>query len=325
MAKVSQYGQGFTNGLVVRGLPINQVHPGKVFYVNNSSVLPEGGIGGSNSNDGSYLRPFSTIDYAVSRCTANRGDIVLVMPGYTQSVSAAAGLGLDVAGVAVIGLGSGSKRPTITLDTANTADIDVSAANISIQNMIFVANFLAIATCFEMVSATDFTVEYCEFRDTSSVLNFVNIIDTDAVANGNDGLYFCHNQIYSLSTTAATTAIEIDEAISRLKVNDNFYVGAVLNNTPALIEAAAFDMTNLEVARNVVFRPNTDTATGGILLEGTTTASTGMVYGNHCKTLDVAGMLIMTTGSALGFHENYLSGTADSSGIIIPAADSDGS
>jgi hypothetical protein len=84
-------------------------------------------------------------------------------------------------------------------------------------------------------------------------------------------------------------------------------------------------MLSLEVDYNIVFRPNTDTSTGGILLEGTGAAMTGMVHHNHCKTLDVAGMLVMTLTSALGFHENYLSGTADKSGLLIPAADDDGS
>lgn len=325
MARINNFANGFTNGVLIRGLPLTQVHPGRVFWVNNSTVLPDGGIGGSNGNDGSYLRPFSTIDYAIGRCKASRGDVILVMPGYTQTISAAAGITFDVAGVAVVGLGIGSLRPTITFDTATTADISVTADNVSIQNMIFVSNFLDVADCFDIVSAAEFTVEYCEFRDTSSSLGFTNIIDTDAVANGCDGLYFCHNRVSTLDATAGTSVINIDEAQDRVTANDNFIVMAALNNTPALLDLATFVMTNLEVARNVVFRPSTDTATGGVLLEGTGEGMTGMVYGNHCKTLDVAGMLIMTLSSALGFHENYLSGTADTSGLLIPAADSDGS
>ena len=323
MARVSQYGLGFTNGLLVRGLPVNQVHPGRVFYVNNSSVLPDGGIGGSNGNDGSYLRPFSTIDYAVSRCKASRGDIVLVMPGYTQTITAAAEIGLDVAGVAVIGLGAGSLRPTITFGTNATADIDVSAANISIQNFIFIANVASCATCFEMVSATDFTVEYCEFRDAAATTGFINVIDTNAVANGNDGLYFAHNRVYGLDDIAATSALDIDEAISRLVVTDNFVVQAQsVDNTPILIDAATFNLTNTEIARNKCFRPSL-AETAGWLLETSSTASTGMVYDNYGKIIDAAGILLITTGSTLGMVNNLVSGAADTSGFVIPAADTD--
>ena len=325
-ATMSNYPGGFKNGVMIRGMPLVQTHPGKVFWVGNAAAtVLTGQRAASDGNQGSFNDPFSTLDYAINQCVASRGDVIMIKPGHAETFSNATSLDFDKAGVAIIGLGLGSLRPTFTFDTAAAATIDVTVANVSIQGCLFVANFADVASCFTLTTAKDFTVEYCEFRDTSASLNFINIVDTNATANAADGLYFCHNRILSSGTTAATTAIEVDAAISRMTVNDNFYVGAAISNTPALIEAATFDMTNLEVARNIVYRPNTDTATGGILLEGSTTASTGMVYGNHCKTLDVAGMLIMTTGSVLGFHENYLSGTADTSGIIIPAADSDAS
>ena len=323
--KISQYGLGFTQGLLVRGLPVTQVHPGRIFWVNNSSVLPDGGIGGSNGNDGTYLRPFSTIDYAVSRCTASRGDIVLVMPGYTQTITAAAEIGLDVAGVAVIGLGAGSLRPTITFGTNATADIDVSAANISIQNFIFIANVASCATCFEMVSATDFTVEHCEFRDAAATTGFINLIDTDAVANGNDGLYFCNNRWKSLDDIAATSALDIDEAIDRMVVNDNFIVcNQAVNSTPVLVDAATFNLTNVEIARNKVYRLG-DAATGGILLETSSTASNGFVYDNKATCSDPTAILLITTGSKLGFHNNLVQGAEDLSGFVLPAIDADAS
>ena len=34
-------------------------------------------------------RPFATIDYAVGQCTASQGDIIYVMPGHAETVSAA--------------------------------------------------------------------------------------------------------------------------------------------------------------------------------------------------------------------------------------------
>jgi len=109
---LSNFPQGFTNGVTIRGIPIVQLHPGKVFYVNNSTVLAENGVGGSDGNPGTLQRPFSTIDYAIGRCTAGRGDIILVMPGHAETVTSATMINMDVAGVAIIGLGTGSSRPT---------------------------------------------------------------------------------------------------------------------------------------------------------------------------------------------------------------------
>src|SRR3990167_6420851 len=114
----SSFPNGFAGGYSVRGVPQTVTHPGRVFWVNSSTVLPLGGIGGSNTNDGSYLKPFATLDYAVGRCLANRGDVIYVMPGYTQAMAAADAVDVDVAGVTIIGLGRGTKRPKFTYSNA---------------------------------------------------------------------------------------------------------------------------------------------------------------------------------------------------------------
>ena len=247
----------------------------------------------------------------------------MVMPGYTQTITAAAEIGLDVAGVAVVGLGAGSLRPTITFGTNATADIDVSAANISIQNFIFIAAVASCATCFEMVSATDFTVEHCEFRDAAATTGFINVIDTNAVANGNDGLYFANNKVRGLDDIAATSALDIDESIDRLVVLDNVVVqNQAVNDTPVLIDAASFNLTNAEIGRNKVYRLGA-AATGGILLETSSTASNGFVHDNYAVCSDPTAILLITTGSKLGFHNNLVQGAEDLSGFVLPAIDAD--
>ena len=325
--RMSKYGS-FAAGVSIRGMPLVQTHPGRVYWVYNGTTLDTGHKSGSDGNKGTFEAPFATIDYAIGQCRANKGDIIFVKPGHAETITTAAILVMDVAGIAIVGLGQGANRPTLTFGTNTTANIPITAANMSIQNFLFVANKAAVVSVFTATSTntpTDFTVENCEFRDSSSSLNFITIITGNATANSMDGLYFGYNRISSLGTTAATTAIAILEAADRVRVTHNFGVWAVLNNTPTLMSTSTFNMLSLEVDYNVVVRPNTDTATGGILLEGTGETFTGMVHHNHCKTLDVAGMLIMTLSSKLGFHENYLSGTADTSGLLIPAADDDGS
>lgn len=319
----SNYPNGFTNGVTIRGIPLQQAHPGEVFFVNNSSVLAKGGVGGSNGNDGTYLRPFSTIDYAVGRCTAGRGDIIFVMPGHAETISSNAIIALDVAGICVIGLGTGSARPTLTY-TAAAATIIVSAANITVTNILHVANFAAVVTAYTNNAAPEFCVDNCEFRDTSSILNFVATVLTTASVSA-DGLTYTKNKVFGLGTTANTTPVKLVADTSRVTINDNQVVLAALSNVSGLLAHAALVVTNLEMARNNIFRPSTDTATGGMLITRTSTTNTGHVHNNVVKSLDVAGMLICTTGSAYGFTNNLMSGTADTSGILIPAADSDAS
>lgn len=319
----SNYPHGFTNGVIIRGVPLQQSQPGQVYFVNNSSVLADGGIGGSNGNPGTYQKPFSTIDYAVGRCVAGRGDLILVMPGHAETISTNAIITLDVAGVAILGLGVGSARPTLTY-TAAAATINVTAANITVSNILHVANFADVAAAYTNNAGPEFCIDNCEFRDTSSILNFLSTLTT-TVSVSADGLMYVKNKVFGLGTTAATTPIKVLGTISRLTITDNRVVLAALSNTSALLAHAALVVTNLEMARNNVFRPSTDTSTGGMLITRTSTTNTGMVYDNKVKSLDVAGMLIVTTGSAYGFTNNLMSGTADTSGILIPAADSDGS
>lgn len=149
---------------------------------------------GTNAAGGGFSPdvPLASIDYAVGLCTANKGDVIYVMPGHAETVSAAAGLDLDVAGITIIGIGTGSLQPTVTLDTANTADIDVDAANITVENIRFHANFLDIAAAID-VNADDFTLRRCRFTEEGADLN-AKIWVQDAAAAGSDRITIedCH-------------------------------------------------------------------------------------------------------------------------------------
>lgn len=321
----SNYPNGFSSGITIRGIPLTQTHPGKTFWVSNAAAAAlTGHRAGSDGNRGTFEAPFATLDYAIGQCTAGRGDIIFIKPGHAENVSSATAILADVAGVAIVGLGIGTARPTFTFDTATTAKIPVSAANVTFSNIVFVANFADIATFFLLTTAQGFTVDRCEFRDTSAILNALTVITT-TVSVVADDISFTNNRVLSLGTTAATTAIKVLGTHNKLTICDNYFTRAAISNTAVVLAHAALVVTNLDMGRNVVFSPTTDTSTGGLLITRTATTNTGMVYDNYVKSLDVAGMLIVTTGSAYGFTQNFMSGTADTSGINIPAADSDGS
>ena len=320
----SNFPSGFAQGLTIRNLPLTMINPGKVFWVYNGTALQPGQRGGSDGNRGTYDSPFSTIAGALAQCTAGRGDIIMVKPGHAETISSASVLSLNVADVAIIGLGAGSKRPTLTFSTANTANIPVTAANISISNFLFVANFLAVASVFTATGTTtptDFTVDNCEFRDTSSVLNFVSIVTGNATANSMDGLSFTNNRISSLGTTAATTAIKFSAAVDRVTITDNFGNWAILNDTAAMLAAGANNVTNLNFGRNRLNRPNTS-STGGSFISTSATAWTGHAYDNYMYQLDNTAGIWIPTGTGLAFSNNYrpITGAADKSGLINPAA-----
>ena len=320
----SNYPSGFATGLTVRGLPILQAQPGRVFWVGNGTTLLPGTTAGADGNPGTYQRPLATIDAALDKCTANCGDIVMVKPTHAEAISDATTLLLNKAGVAVVGLGSGSNRPTLTFDAATTANLPLSAANMSIQNFLFVANFADIAsliTASGTSTPTDFSLEHCEFKDTSAILNALTIVTGNATANSLSGFSFLYNRVSSLGTTAATTAIVLAAAADRMKILGNFGVSAVVDDTPAILQGGAHNMTNLEIAYNNWFRPNTS-STGGSFVGSSSTACTGIAHHNNFWQLDASAGIWIATGTKLGFFENYspITGAADKSGLINPVA-----
>lgn len=293
---------------------------GRFYIVGKASLASLQEVAGmypTNYPDGVPM-VYNTLALASAACVASRGDIIFVMPGHTENISSSTAITLSVAGITVIGLGKGSLRPTFTLDTAATARINVTAANITIANCIFIANFADIATCFLNNAAPGFEVLNCEFRDTSSILNFLAIVTTTVSVNA-DGLKFNGNRLKILGITAATTPIKVAGTMDRITINDNFITKAVLNNTSCLLAHGALVVTNLEMARNKVFSANTDSATGGLLITTSSTTNSGMVYDNYVQALDVAAAILVTAGCAYGMFNNLYDGDADASGFVLPA------
>ena len=220
---------------------------------------------------------------------------------------------------------------TYQLDTAQTQTtsaatvIATQGVGVSIQNIQFTAQFANVASVFTATAASmpkDFTVERCEFRDLSSVLNFVSIITGPATtANSMDGLVFDANRISSLGTTAATTAIKFVVANDNVAIRDNFGVWAVLNDTAAMLSTGANNVTNFDFGRNRLNRPNTS-STGGSFISTSATGCTGHCYDNYMWQLDNSAGIWIATGTGLAFTNNYspITAAADKSALINPVA-----
>ena len=172
-----------------------KVSTGARFFVHSGTGTNSTGYGMNPD------RPFASIDYAVGQCTASKGDIIYVMPGHAETVSAAGGLDLDVAGISVIGLGTGTLQPTVTLGTAETADVDVDAANITIENIHFKSAFADIVACID-VNATDCTIRRCRFTEAADNQNFLICVLGAAGATSD---YLTVEDCYCIQDDAANT------------------------------------------------------------------------------------------------------------------------
>src|ERR1051325_9126450 len=130
------YNQMSRYGALSRVLPL--MNPAaKVFFVGPSAASWYADFGNifPVDEDG-VVRVHSSIANALSNCVASRGDVVLVLPGYTETVTAA--ITVSVAGVSIIGIGNGALKPTITVN--GTIDgFNVTAASVLIDNIAFAA------------------------------------------------------------------------------------------------------------------------------------------------------------------------------------------
>jgi hypothetical protein len=303
MSGPSNYPNGFTQGITIRGLPIHQVHPGEVFWVNNSSVLAKGAVGGSDGNDGSYRRPLSTIDAAINKCTASRGDIILVMPGHIETILNATSIVPDVAGIAIVGLGSGSLRPTIKFNHAD-ATLTVTGDNTSFSNLLFLSTITAVAT--GITADTGTTVSNCEFNWELTGDDFVQMIDIDT----QDNVLVEDCRFIAEDTGGCDQAIRLDTSTD-IVIRNNYIYG---DFTDACVISETGASTNLLIEGNTLY--NSDTAAGSLF--GLDVADLGILSNNMCGTLfTTAPETALDPGSMLCL-ENYVCNNIDESGAIVP-------
>lgn len=230
---------------------------------------------GSNGNDGTLEAPYATIDYAIGTCTASRGDTIIVMPGHTETVTAAGGIALDVAGVNIIGIGEGSIRPTVNFTTAVGASMTISAANCLVRNILFTGGIDALTNPIS-VSAADVTLDGCEWRDVTG--QATDVILTTAAANRLKIINHRHDGATAAGGASAIAIVGGDRIlIQNCRFDGNFSVGVIDIRTTAT--------TDLEVT-NVWARTRN---AADIFLVDTITASTGIIGPNiHLQLTDNA-------------------------------------
>lgn len=319
----SNFPSGFAAGVSIRGVPLIQTHPGKVFWVSNVTTgLLSGQKGGSDGNKGTFDAPFSTLDYAVGQCAANRGDIIFVKPGHAETISSATALALDVAGIAIVGLGSGTNRPTFTLDTATTATIGVSAANITMTNCVITANFADIVSAFTLTTAKYFTLHRCDIAATATNMNFLHVIDTNATTDDAQGLAV--TECTWLEPDAATLAMFlVDGSNSKWNICDNVVVnGNATADTAAMFTIAAGKLlTQLRCMRNSVQVTGNAASTAGLWLTTNGTTNSGIVAYNNLRHLDATTEIWETANAGFGLFENRATAVATAQGYLLPAID----
>lgn len=307
----------FPHGISSFGVPV--IGAGSALPVTTGSYFFVDSNTGADGNSGrSSDEAKATLAAALDVCTADKGDVIVLMPGHAETV-AATDIALDVAGVSIVGLGTGLKRPTFTFSAAGST-FNVSAANMSVKNCHFIANADNVAAAFTTAAAKDFRLENNTFLDNSDALHFLSIVVTNATDNAADGLTVVGNE-WIAKALAPNAFISILAAENRLKITDNYVSMLATNDVGHFITLAAKIISNSVIARNVLDVTGATNAAVGIFLTGSGTTSTGVVAYNLVSSLDTTTELLATAGTGLKYFENYYTGTADASGKLWPAVD----
>lgn len=297
----------FPNGVSSFGIPVMgggvQIPPttGSYFFVDSNT--------GSNNNSG--IGPedaMATIDAAIGLCTADKGDVIIVMPGHAETISAATSLVVDVDGISIIGLGHGRNRPVLSF-SATTSRIPISADDVVISGLVFLG---AVADIVSGVTVTgdDVTVRDCEWQSGSAILEFLQCLDIDAASRTR--IENC--RFYLSATAGSANAIRVDATdrctIIGCEIRGDFTTTAAIDGNVGTGAAS----TNISILNNLI--ENLDT-TAGLLID-MHDSTTGIIAYNSMFTLfATAPETAFDPGNTLNC-ENYVVNAVDESGTIVP-------
>lgn len=290
----------------INGVPMQgaEMTTGSIFFVDS--------VTGSSSNSGQTIgAPLATIDQAINKCTANKGDIIYVMPNHAETLGDnKTSLVPDIAGISIIGIGNGDDMPTIT-GSGTSSEIEISAANIKFKNLRFVAGISAVTLGID-VNANYFTMEDCVMDYGTDTHDWVDYIDISAV----DYAVIRRNRFIAQAATAgANTAIHLVDA-NYVTIEDNIFIGD-------FAEAPIWNITTacvgIMILRNYIYNDDTGNADNGISLQA---ACTGLIAHNSICALYATNCATLIDPGSCGLIENYVTNKADTYAIATAIGDS---
>lgn len=234
---MSNYPGGFKHGVSIEGIPYHMAHSGKTFWVDENA---------SSTGHGTQNNPLKSIDDAMGKCLAGRGDLIIVKPGHIENISAAGDLACDVIGVTIVGTGTGDDQAKITFDTADTASVTVTVANVTFDNMWFECNFANVDGAIAVAAGGDyFTIKNSRFTNSTTTKDFENVI---ALADGANYFSFIDNDVHMIagSDTEAFVAT----------VGESLGMRVIGNNIIGEFSTSIFDIDATAITGAPLFRDN---------------------------------------------------------------------
>lgn len=286
---------------------------GGVFYVGSATMLSAlNQVGPSIAG-----RTYSTINAALGQVVSGRGDIIYVLPGYTETVGAAdawSALG-TATDVSIIGMGHGTNRPTITWSVAGSTVL-MDTANFNISNMVLqlepttgTVNVAAPIT----VSANGCSITNCRINCGTDANNKVTI---GVTVTGND-FVFTGNQVRGAALATCTTFLRLTATANPVVQNNDIVCGTTA--------AAVGPIQNLTTAATGVLidsnwiQNNAASSTACITMA--LASSTGWITNNRCRNMtDASNAQIVVTSGDMQLDNNKGVNNSNETAILLGTA-----
>jgi hypothetical protein len=272
-------------------------------------------VTGLSGNDGlSFSSPKATLAQAIALCTANKGDVIYLMPGHAESLSGAAALNINVAGVSIVGLGNGSLRPTFTWHTTD-AVVTISANNVLVQNIFTAVDIDEVVSMF-LVTGTNCTLERVDFGALGTSAQAIQWLLTTAAADFLTIKNSLHRQL-----TAAGSAQKWIQLVGTFltRIVDNTFQIVANASTSSQLIAGTTAVVYCEISRNNILWIGATITTVVNLV----TTSTGIICDNRCGSGTSVATAAAFTGDACFMFNNLWADTAAASGLLAPVVDTD--
>ena len=254
----------------------------------------------------------STLSAALKRCRDGYGDTIYVLPGHVENVvDNSTSLTNLVSGIYIIGIGTGTARPTFTW-TNTAGSWLLNQPNVVLQNLVFDMTGAAGVVKGIVVSAAENYILNCDFK-VAKTTNYAAIPLELGTGSDRSVVAGCR---FRGTVTTPTELINIAGTPDMVMIRDNLFASTSTSGVILNVAAAA---TSLMITRNEMFQ----LTAGQYAVTLAAAASSGFLSHNNIYVVNTgtaaSSGIQFGAGSVVQTSQNYVTDEVQKSGVLAPA------
>ena len=262
----------------------------------------------------------ATLAQALERVRSGFGDAIIVLPGHSEDISSATYLSALRAGTRILGCGRGGNMPVLRL-TATAAQLAVAVNDVTIAGLrlrLEGANGVAKAI---NITGSDCIIQQCDIEVGSGASNKATI--AIEVGTGANNCRIIGNELRGVAAGAVTDGILVAAAVSGLRVigNNMFFAGTTTNGNLRFSAAATNILVNRNRMENLVASSVACIVFGNVAADGIVSDNYMVVKNATTVTSGTTGITVGGASNLVGFFNNQVVNSVNSSGLLTPAVD----